>query len=114
MLAAFLLASTAAAADQRVKAAPGASAGERQAVQWFNLLDRNGDGQITREEARWAFRLDRRLEQQFDEADANHDGIVTEAEIRALAARRQAERAARRAAQAAGGTAPKPAAASPR
>jgi len=82
------------AQDHRVSAPPQASQSERQAVQWFNLLDRNGDGQITRAEARWAFQLDKRLAAQFDQADANHDGIVTEAEIRALAAQRKAERAA--------------------
>ena len=85
-------------AQGRVAAPAGASQSERQAVQWFNLLDRNGDGQITRGEARWAFRLDPRLERQFNEADSDHDGIVTEAEIRARAAQRKAERRARSAA----------------
>jgi len=82
------------AQDRRISASPQASQNERQAVQWFNLLDHNGDGQVTRTEARWAFQLDKRLAAQFDQADANHDGIVTEAEIRALAAQRKAERAA--------------------
>lgn len=91
-------------AQGRATAAPGAGKGEQQAVQWFNMLDRNGDGRLTRDEVKWAFKLDPRLEQQFNEADANHDGVVTEAEIRALAARRKAERAARKAA--AGAAAP--------
>lgn len=92
--------SAGALAEGRVTVTVGAGKGEQQAVQWFNMLDRNGDGQLKRSEVQWAFRLDRRLEKQFDEADANHDGIVTEAEIRALAARRKAEREARRAGKA--------------
>ena len=94
-------------AQGRVTAAPGASQGERQAVRWFNMLDSNGDGRLTRDEVKWALRLDRRLEQQFQEADANHDGVVTEAEIRSLAARRKAERLAREA-EAPTGATPRP------
>lgn len=101
----------AACAQARVTAPAGASQGERQAVQWFNMLDRNGDGRLTRDEAKWAFRLDPRLEQQFDQADTNHDGIVTAAEIRALAARRKAERVARRSAASANRAADAPPAA---
>lgn len=88
--------------QDRAVAPAGAGQGERQAVQWFNMLDRNGDGRLTRDEVQWAFRLDPRLEQQFNEADSNHDGIVTQAEIRALAARRKAERMAREASTGAG------------
>ena len=95
-------------AQGRVTAAPDASQGERQAVRWFNMLDSNGDGRLTHDEVQWALRLDRRLERQFQEADANHDGVVTEAEIRSLSARRKAERLAREAA-AAQGAAPQPA-----
>ncbi|MDR2991980.1 MAG: EF-hand domain-containing protein [Burkholderiaceae bacterium] len=73
---------------------------EDQAMQWFNMLDTNHDGCISRDEARVAILVAPRLAKDFDEADTNHDGCITPDEIRALAKRRRAEREARRAAQA--------------
>jgi|GEM_PF-2567809 len=73
---------------------------EEQAMQWFNLLDANHDGCISRSEARTAIFFYSRLAKDFEDADANHDGCITPDEIRALAERRRAERQARRAAEA--------------
>jgi pyruvate/2-oxoglutarate dehydrogenase complex dihydrolipoamide acyltransferase (E2) component len=73
---------------------------EDQAMQWFNLLDANHDGCISRDEAKAVILIAPRLGKDFDEADANHDGCITPDEIRALAERRRVEREARRAAEA--------------
>ena len=73
---------------------------EAQAMEWFNMLDVNHDGCVSREEARTAILIAPKLAKEFDDADANHDGCITPDEIRALADRRRAERQARRAAQA--------------
>jgi len=73
---------------------------EEQAMQWFNLLDANHDGCISRDEARAAMLLVPRLAKDFNEADTNHDGCITPDEIRALSERRRAERQAKRAAEA--------------
>jgi Ca2+-binding EF-hand superfamily protein len=59
-------------------AAPGVSMGIRLL---FALVDSNGDGRITKAEARV---LSDRI---FDQLDGNHDGIVTEAELDAARAR---------------------------
>jgi len=69
-------------------------------MQWFNMLDANHDGCISRDEARLALLIAPQLVKDFDEADTNHDGCITPDEIRVLANRRHAEREARRAAQA--------------
>ena len=73
---------------------------EEQAMEWFNLLDANHDGCVSREEARTAILIAPKLAKDFDEADTNRDGCLTPDEVRALSDRRRAERQARRAAQA--------------
>jgi Ca2+-binding EF-hand superfamily protein len=77
---------------------PAASAGgPRGEGQWFNRLDTNHDGVITKDEATAA--SDARVAKIFDKLDTNHDGMITQDEMRAAAeARReemQAEAAAR-------------------
>lgn len=74
------------------------SAGERQALQWFSMLDADGDGRISLDEARVAFRLKPSLRRTFRETDTNGDGYLTQEEIRAAADRRRAERQRRKAA----------------
>ncbi len=73
-------------------AAPSATAPMHHHGGGFKKLDTNGDGMVSRDEAkghRW-------LEEHFDEIDANHDGKVTEDEIRAfMKARHEARRAQR-------------------
>ncbi|MES2186096.1 MAG: EF-hand domain-containing protein [Pseudomonadota bacterium] len=66
-----------------------ASRGERQAAMQFKMLDADGDGFLSRDEVA----LFPRLRDAFDKADADHDGKVSFAEIRAVALQRQAERA---------------------
>ena len=65
--------------------------------EWFNRLDTNHDGVITREEATAASQAS--ALRSFDKLDTNHDGMITQDEMRASAeARRekmQAEAAAR-------------------
>lgn len=92
---------TAAASAGRVTARAQASKGEQQAVQWFNMLDVNGDGRISSAEAQVAYRLKPSLARDFANADLNKDGDLTEDEIRVMAERRRAERQARRQAEAA-------------
>lgn len=72
------------------------SKGEQQALNIFNMLDANGDGRISRDEAKVGFRLRPSLEADFKAADINGDGYLTQQEIRAAADRRRAERKARR------------------
>lgn len=72
------------------------SKGEKQALSIFNMLDANGDGRISREEAKVGFRLRPSLEADFNAADTNGDDYLTQQEIRAAADRRRAERKARR------------------
>lgn len=86
---------------ERVKAPPGASKNERDAVRIFNWLDADGDGLISRQEAQSAFLLRPSLVRDFDATDTNKDGYLSEAEVRAQADRRRAERRARRAREAA-------------
>ena len=81
----------------RVQAAPDADRHERDAIKWFNMLDANGDGKVSLEEGRLAFRLKPALKARFDATDTNRDGYLTEPEIRAAADRQRAEREARRA-----------------
>ena len=81
-------------------AAPSAKApskGEAQALQLFNMLDANGDSRISRAEAEVAIRLKPSLADLFERTDTNHDGYLTQGEIRAEAARQKAERHAREA-----------------
>jgi Ca2+-binding EF-hand superfamily protein len=73
---------------------------EEQAMEWFNLLDTNHDGCISRQEARAVILIAPKLAKDFNDADTNHDGCITPDEIRALVNRRRAEREARRAAEA--------------
>ena len=80
-------------------AAPAAkkpSKGEAQALRWFRMLDTDGDGRISQQEAQVAIRLSSRIADYFRDADLNGDGYVTEQEIRTVADRRRAERQARR------------------
>jgi len=49
-------------------------------------MDKNKDGKLTRDEI-----TDQRLLRLFDEADTNHDGVVTREELLALAAKLEAE-----------------------
>ena len=88
---------TGAAGSARISAGPDADRHERDAVKWFNLLDANGDGKVSLDEGRMAFRLKPSLKARFDATDRNRDGFLTEPEIRAAAARQRAEREARRA-----------------
>ena len=94
-LATFLLLPQGAFAE-RVKVRPGASKGEQQAVRIYNMLDADGDGLISRKEAKRAFLIRPSLSRDFDKADTNKDGYLDEAEVRADAAKRRAERKARR------------------
>ena len=66
-------------------------------VRIFNLLDSDGDGLISRQEAQQAFLLRPSLVRDFENTDTNKDGYLSEAEVRAQAERRRAERRARRA-----------------
>ena len=72
------------------------SKGEAQALQWFQMLDADGDGRVSRKEAEVGFRLRPSLKKDFEDADLNKDGHLTQDEIRAVADRRRAERQARR------------------
>ncbi|HMN20261.1 MAG TPA: EF-hand domain-containing protein [Ottowia sp.] len=101
--AAAAVAPAASAPTSRPTPAPAkqASPGEQQALKWFHMLDTDGDGRISRREARLGFRIRPSLRQLFDDADRNGDGYLTEDEIRAAADRRRAERQRRRAAEAA-------------
>ncbi|MBS0500618.1 MAG: EF-hand domain-containing protein [Burkholderiaceae bacterium] len=72
------------------------SRGEAQALQLFNMLDADGDGRISRAEAQVAIRIKPSLAELFERTDTNHDGYLTQDEIRAEAARQRAERQARR------------------
>lgn len=107
LAASIVLAQTApTAASAPASAAPAQAAkapgkGEAQALQIFNLLDANGDGRISRAEAEVAIRIKPSLADLFQRTDTNHDGYLTQDEIRAEAARQKAERQARRAREAA-------------
>lgn len=72
------------------------SKGEAQALQWFQMLDADGDDRVSRKEAEVGFRLRPSLKKDFEDADLNKDGHLTQDEIRAVADRRRAEREARR------------------
>ena len=79
--------------------APGAarvSKGEAQALKIFRMLDADGDGRISRQEAQVGIRLKPSLAEDFRRADLNGDGHLTEQEIRSVAERRRAERLERR------------------
>ena len=66
---------------------------ERKALFWFRLLDTDKSGSLSRSEIRGISALNK----EFDHADADGNGEVTEAEIRALSKKRVAERRARKA-----------------
>ena len=72
------------------------SKGEAQALQWFQMLDADGDGRVSRKEAEVGFRLRPSLKKDFEDADLNKDGYLTQDEIRTVADRRRTEREARR------------------
>lgn len=90
------LAQTAAVAAPRTTNQAAPSQGEVQALQWFRMLDANGDGRISLDEAQVAFRLQPSLREYFKAADLNGDGYLTQQELRTVAERRRAERQARR------------------
>ena len=73
-----------------------ADKGDEQAIKWFRMLDKNGDGRLSREETAWLTRFKPSLAEEFSAADANRDGFVTQDEIRALATKRRLEREAKR------------------
>ena len=75
------------------------SKGEAQALKWCRMLDRNGDGRLSRDETAWLVRYKPALAEEFHAADADGDGFVTQDEIRVLSKQRRAEREARRAAE---------------
>ncbi|WP_051237436.1 EF-hand domain-containing protein [Ottowia thiooxydans] len=70
--------------------------GDEQALKWFRMLDSNGDGRLSRDETAWITRFKPSVAEQFNAADANRDGYVTQDEIRALAKKRRVEREANR------------------
>ena len=102
LAAGVALAQSAPAAPAAPASAPPATAaqtpgkGEAQALRLFKLLDANGDGRISRAEADVAIRIKPSLAELFERTDTNHDGYLTQDEIRAEAARAKAERQARR------------------
>ena len=98
LVCAFALSLSAAPAfAERVKAPAGASKKEQDAVRIFNLLDADGDGLVSRQEAQQAFLIRPSLVRDFERTDTNKDGYLSESEVRAQAERRRAERKARRA-----------------
>nr|WP_200926911.1 EF-hand domain-containing protein [Acidovorax sp. Leaf78] len=89
---------------------PGLSKGEIKAIREFKMLDFNGDGKLSRSEVK----LFPRLAAAFDDADTDHDGFASYAEVRAFAAKYRAERDRKKAEQAAASPQPSaPAAAAP-
>lgn len=85
---------------------PGLSKGEVKAIREFKMLDFNGDGKLSRSEVK----LFPRLAAAFDDADTDHDGFASYAEVRAFAAKYRAERDRKKAEQAAAGQSVAPAA----
>lgn len=76
-----------AAAPATTGTAPGRDASREDA--WFQRLDTNKDGAISKEEAQAA--ADQRIAHTFDKLDANHDGLITQAEVTASHEARRAE-----------------------
>jgi hypothetical protein len=56
---------------------------------WFKKVDANGDGVITKDEALAA--ANARVEKEFATFDTNHDGQITQAEIKAVHDAKRAE-----------------------
>ncbi len=75
------------AADPAATTPPGA--GPHGQGQWFNHLDTNHDGAISRDEATAAAQA--RVQSMFDKMDTNHDGLITQDEIHAAEAARRAQ-----------------------
>ena len=74
-------------ASPAVSSAP-LSAGEIKAQREFKLLDFNGDGKLSRAEVA----LFPRLAAAFDDADTDHDGLVSYEEVKAFAVKYRAQR----------------------
>lgn len=70
--------------------------GEAQGRKWFDMLDSDGDGRISRAEARAAFFIKPSLKEWFDNTDTDGDGYLTEQEVREAADRKRAERLRKR------------------
>ncbi len=64
---------------------------------WFESLDTNHDGAISKDEATAAAQA--RIQKMFDKVDTNHDGLITQDELRAAAQARRAEMKAKAAAR---------------
>jgi Ca2+-binding EF-hand superfamily protein len=63
--------------------------GPRGEGEWFQRLDTNHDGVITKDEASAA--STERITKAFDKLDADHDGMITQAEMKAAAESRREE-----------------------
>lgn len=74
--------------------------GEIKAQREFKLLDFNGDGKLSRSEVA----LFPRLSAAFDDADTDHDGLVSYEEVQAFALKYRAQKAKERAATEAAAT----------
>lgn len=69
---------------------------EAQALKWFGMLDADGDGRISLQEAKRAFIIKPSLREYFERTDTDGDGYLTKDEVRAEAERKRQERKARR------------------
>ncbi|MEP7245772.1 MAG: EF-hand domain-containing protein [Gammaproteobacteria bacterium] len=76
--------------------APGSDRGGHEGA-WFNRLDTNKDGAVSKEEAQAA--ADERVTKMFAELDTNHDGQITQDEVRAAHEAKKAEMEAKFAAR---------------
>ena len=88
--AALLAAMGFACAATLAAAAPGAGEGHDPMMR-FKQADTNGDGMISRDEAKAL----PRIAKHFDEIDANHDGQITADELRAYHQKMHADREAK-------------------
>ena len=99
LVAALIAASPAvllAATPTTTSPAPGTGPGGHENA-WFNRLDTNKDGAVSKEEAQAA--ADQRVTKTFAELDTNHDGLITQDEVRAAHEKKKAEMEAKFAAR---------------